>query len=166
MAGISPKLSPDELKSLFIHQLNRINCAKGYLIRNLPDLKEIAFSNQLKLAIREDLEDVKKQLARVEEIYDKFNSKPSDEGCEVLKAVIEQAYKLGEHTGKTAIINDMDIILYMQLIEHIEMTTYRMLKLLAGCMNDTEVEQMILECFHETVDNDKLFLMISEDYLQ
>jgi ferritin-like metal-binding protein YciE len=164
-AGTSPKLSPEQFKKLFIHQLNRINCAKGYLIKNLPALKIIASFQMLKLAIQEDLDDVKKQLLRVQDIYELLDAKASDEGCEVLIAVIEQAYKLSENEGKTSIITDMDIILYLQLIEHIEMTTYRMLKMIATYLGNKQIEQMILECFHETEDNDLLYELIAEEYL-
>jgi len=48
-----------DLKQLFIHQLNRVNCTKGYLIRNLPLLIEMASFKTMQLAIQEDLDDVK-----------------------------------------------------------------------------------------------------------
>ncbi|MBV8389001.1 MAG: DUF892 family protein [Mucilaginibacter sp.] len=155
-----------DLKQLFVHQLNRVNCAKGYLIRNLPKLQEIASFNTLSLAIREDLEDVKKQKVRIDEIYGLLQTTPSEEGCEVIKLVIEEAYNLNNDSGKLTIINDMDIILYMQLIENIELTSFRMLKMIAGYMRNAQITQMLTECFDENVDNDRLFTLISEEYLE
>jgi ferritin-like metal-binding protein YciE len=154
-----------DLKLLFIHQLNRVNCTKGYLIRNLPLLAEIASFKNMKMAIHEDLDDVKRQQGRIDEMYGLLDSKPSDEGCEVIKSVIEEAFNLGNNSGKTTIINDMDILLYMQLIENIELTSLRMLKLIAQFMGNEQVTQMVKECFDENVDNDKLFTLISEEYL-
>jgi ferritin-like metal-binding protein YciE len=155
-----------DLKLLFIHQLNRVNCTKGYLVRNLPILQKLASFNTMKLAIREDLDDVKKQQKRIDAIYKLLHSKPSDEGCDVIKSVIEEAFNLNNNSGKTTIINDMDIILYMQLIENIELTSFRMLKMIAEFMGDEQVTQMVRECFDENVDNDKLFSLITEEYLE
>ena len=158
-------LSQADLKHLFIHQLNRVNCTKGYLIRNLPILKDIASFNTMKLAIQEDLEDVKKQQLRIDEMYRLLDSKASDEGCEVIKSVIEEAFNLGNGANKSTIINDMDIILYMQLIENIELTSFRMLRMIAGFLGNEKVEHMVTECFDENKDNDLLFMLICKEYL-
>ena len=166
MKTYSPTSREPDLKMLFIHQLNRVNCTKGYLIRNLPVLDEIASFNTMKLAIREDLDDVKKQQKRIDEIYRLLGSKATDEGCEVIKSIIEEAFNLNNNSGKSTIINDMDIILYMQLIENIELTSFRMLKMIAGFMGNDAVTQMVRECFDENVDNDKLFSLITEEYLE
>jgi ferritin-like metal-binding protein YciE len=158
-------LKSSTVESLFVHHLNRVNCTKGYLIKNLPNLAEIASFKNMKLAILEDLDDVKKQQLRIEEMYDLLGSKASDEGCEVIKSVIDAAFNLGNKAGKSTIVNDMDVILYMQLIENIELTSFRMLKLIGQFMNNDKISQMLTECFDENIDNDKLFTLISEEYL-
>lgn len=155
-----------DLKQVFLHQLNRVNCTKGYLARNLPTLEKTASFNTMKLAIREDLEDVIKQQLRIDEMYTLLDSKPSDEGCEVIKSVIDEAFNLNNNSGKSIVIHDMDIILYMQLIENIELTSFRMLKMIAGFMGNEPIKQMVTECFDENVDNDRLFTLISEEYLE
>lgn len=165
MSTPNQNLNASELKHLFIHQLNRVNCTKGYLLRNLPILEEIASFKTMKLAIREDLDDVQKQQLRIDEIYKLLQSKASDEGCDVIKSVLEEAFSLGNNAGKSTIVNDMDIILYMQLIENIELTSFRMLKLISHFIENKEIIQMVTECFDENVDNDRLFTLISEEYL-
>ena len=155
----------DSVKKLFIHQLNRINCTKGYMIRNLPALAEIASFKNLQHAILEAHEDAKKQQSRVDDIYKLLGSKPSDEGCEVIKAVIEEAFHLGKHNGLTRIMNDMDIILYMRLIENINLTSFNMLKMINQFIGNNRITQLLSECCDENADNDGLFKLISEEYL-
>jgi ferritin-like metal-binding protein YciE len=156
----------DEVKKLFIHQLNRVNCTKSNLLRNLPDLAGMVSFKNLRFAILESYEDVKKQQERVDDIYKLLDSKASDQGCEVIKSVIEEAYHFGaENNGLTHIIRDMDIILYMRLIENIELTSFGILKLINKFIGNDEVSQLLLECCNENVDNDKLFRLISEEYL-
>jgi ferritin-like metal-binding protein YciE len=156
----------DDIKRLFIHHLNRMNCTKSYLIKNLPDLAGMAAFKNLKMAILETLEDVKNQQDRVDEIYNLLSSRPSDDGCEVIKAVIEEAYHFGNpHNGLTKIINDMDIILYMRLIENICLTAFGMLKLINKFMGNENITQLLLECCDENADNDKMFKLIADEYL-
>jgi ferritin-like metal-binding protein YciE len=164
-ASIKDLKHSDDFKQLFIHQLNRINCTKSYLIKNLPNLAEIASFKNMQLAIMEAHDDVQKQQKRVDEIYGLLNSRPSDEGCDVVKAVIEEAYNLGNQNGKTKIINDMDIILYMRLIENMELTSFRMLKLINEFIGNDRVTQLLAECCDENIDNDRLFMLISQEYL-
>ncbi|MEO6851989.1 MAG: DUF892 family protein [Mucilaginibacter sp.] len=161
----SPLLKPEDIKNLFIHQLNRVNCTKGYLNRNLPLLEKIASFKNMKLAILENIDDVKKQQLRIDKMYTLLQSKASDEGCDVVKTVLEEAFKLGNNTGKSAIITDLDIILYMQLIENIELTSFRMLKLIARFIDNDKIAQMVKECSDEHIDNDELFTLISAEYL-
>jgi len=157
----------DEVKKLFIHQLNRVNCTKGYLLKNLPDLAGMASFKNLRFAILESYEDVKKQQDRVDEIYLLLESKASDNGCEVIKSVIEEAYNFGaQNNGLTHITRDMDIILYMRLIENIELTAFGMLKLINKFIGNDDVSQLLSECRNENEDNDKLFRLISEEYLK
>lgn len=158
-------LNNANLRQLFIHQLNRVNCTKSYLVRNLPKLSQLASFKTMQLAIEEDISDVKKQQLRIEEMYKLLDAQPSDDGCEVIKSVIEEAYHLGHAANKPTIVNDMDIILYMQLIENIEFTSFRMLKLIAQYMDNGDLSQRITECFDEHVDNSHLFMLISEEYL-
>jgi ferritin-like metal-binding protein YciE len=164
-----PPFTPTDqtsIKQLFIHQLNRMNCTKGYLIKNLPELADTASFKNLKLAISETYEDVKRQQERVDEIYILLDSKASDEGCQVIKAVIEEAYHFGDpNNGLTEIINDMDIILYMRLIENICFTSFNMLKFINQFIGNNQVTQLLSECCDENADNDKLFKLISEEYL-
>lgn len=156
----------DEVKKLFIHQLNRVNCTKSYLLRNLPDLAGMVSFKNLRFAILESYEDVKKQQERVDEIYRLLESRASDQGCEVIKSVLEEAYHFsGPNNGLTHIIKDMDIILYMRLIENIELTSFGILKMISKFLGSEQVSQLLLECCNENVDNDKLFRLISEEYI-
>jgi len=162
---IEPSQDKVDYKQLFIHQLNRVNCTKGYLARNLPLLAEMASFKNMKLAIQETHDDVLKQQKRIDEIYTLSGAKASDEGCEVVKAVIEEAYQFGNHTGKPKIVNDMDIILYVRLIENIELTSFRVLKLIHEFIANDQVTQLLAECCDENMDNDKLFGLVAEEYL-
>ncbi|MDB5286085.1 MAG: hypothetical protein JWR05_1034 [Mucilaginibacter sp.] len=63
------------------------------------------------------------------------------------------------------ILNDLDIILYVQLLEHVNITSYRMLIMIAKILKYDDAKQLLIENFDESADNDKLFLLIAKEYI-
>jgi len=131
MADTPPiPLSKEELKTVFIHNLNRLYFGKRYLDDHLEELIKLASFNDLQLALHEFWEDVKNQISRMEEIYNLVNEKPSDKDCNPIKAIVKQNFCL-EEKDLLPIITDMDVILDVQLLEHVNITAYRMMKMIA-----------------------------------
>ena len=157
--------SPQLLKEHFVHHLNRVYYGKQYLYKHLPDLNELSSFKKLKQGLQEVWEDVGKQVKRIQKIYELLDAKPAPENCVPIIAVFKDAFEPQEYEVETCLLNDIDIILYLQLLEHINITSYRMLKILAGTMGNAEVEQLLLESFDESSENDKLFVMIADEYV-
>ena len=162
--SIPATLSPQLLKQVFIHNLNRIYFGKRYLDNHLAQLIQYASFTALQLAIQEFWDDVKKQITRMEEIYGIIGEKPSDKNCNPLKSIFKDGFCLDEKQT-LPILSDMDVIMYVQLLEHINITSYRMLILVAKQLNYDNVRQLLTECFDESIDNDQLFMLISKEYM-
>lgn len=158
--------SPQLLKEHFVHHLNRVYYGKTYLKTHLPQLNNLSSFKKLRQGLQEVWEDVCKQVERLEKIYQILDATPAKENCVPIIAVFKDAFEAQEYAVETCLLNDIDIILYLQLLEHINITSYRMLKILAGTMGYPEVEQLLLESFDESSDNDKLFVMIADEYVQ
>lgn len=150
---------------VFVHNLNRIYFAKTYLDKKMPNLIDMASFKGLKLGMNEFWEDVKKQIARMEMIYQIIGELPSDKNCNPLKAIVKDEFCLDEK-HELAILNDMDLIMYMQMLEHINIACYGLLKIIARQLKYEEIEQLLKECFDECVDNDELFVLIAKEYVQ
>lgn len=157
-------LDPSVQFKIFVHNLNRLYFAKSYLNDKMPGLIEKASFKALQLGMHEFWEDVKKQIARMELIYQIVNEQPSDKNCNPLKAVVKDEFCLSEK-HELAVLNDIDLILYLQMLEHINIATYGLLKAVAHQLNYDHVEQLLTECFDECVDNDELFVLIAKEYI-
>ncbi len=151
-------------KQLFIHHLNRLYFGKTYLHRHMPYLTDLASFKALKLGLQEFGGDVEKQIARMSEIYQMLNEKPIEDNCNPLKAIVRDSFSLNEEQGFQQLV-DTDIMLYVQMLEHINITVYRMLKLIAQKLNYTQIMQMLIESFDESVDNDQLFKLIATEHV-
>ena len=165
MTPQTPKsLDTDVLKHVFVHNLNRIYFGKCYLDTHLGHLTTIASFNALKLAIEEFWGDIKNQIERMDAIYLLIGEKPSDKNCNPIRSIVKDNFCLDEDQ-EFPILTDMDLISYLQLLEHINITACSMLKIIAKKLNMDEATQLLTECFDESIDNDHLFTLISKEYI-
>lgn len=158
--------TPEVMKKHFVHHLNRIYFGKKYLQKHLPALTGRASFKKLRFAIEELLDSVNNQVKRIEEIYQIISARPDQESCVPIIAVFKDAFEIQDYGEESCLLNDIDIILYMQLLEHINITSYRMLKILASSLEYKEAEQLLIESFDESRDDDKLLVMIADEYLK
>jgi ferritin-like metal-binding protein YciE len=157
--------NPEHIKEHFIHHLNRVYYGKKYLKDHLPQLNEISSFKKLKQGLHEVQDDIVKQVERIQEIYSLLDANPAHENHVPIIAVFKDAFEPQEYGIETSLLNDIDIILYLQLLEHINITSYRMLKLLAASIGNAKIDQLLLECFDEATDNNTLFEMIADEYV-
>ncbi|QQL50366.1 DUF892 family protein [Mucilaginibacter ginkgonis] len=154
----------NELKTLFLYYLNKIYDGKCYLKENLGRVKAETSLKVLELAIDELLGDVKSQLNRMDAVFAMLKSAPTKEFDAPMKTMIQNACEY-RNDPKIHVVNDMDIMLHLQLVEHVNLVSYRILKKIASILEYTEIEQLMKECFDESKDDDKLFYAIAKEYL-
>ena len=165
MDTATPKpLDADVLKHVFTHNLNRIYFGKCYLDKHLEHLISIASFPALQLAMGEFWEDVKRQIIRMREIYAIIGETPSDKNCNPIKSIVKDNFCLDERQ-ELPLLTDVDIIAYLQLLEHINITACSMLKIIATKLELDDVKQLLVECFDESIDNDDLFMLITKEYI-
>jgi ferritin-like metal-binding protein YciE len=164
MSNTPEPLDPQSLKQVFIHNLNRVYFGKCYLDSKLGQLMQFASFTALQHAMQEFWDDVKRQISRMDEIYKLIDETPSDKNCNPIKSIVKDEFCLDEKHS-IHILNDMDVIMYLQLLEHINITSCRMLIMVAKLLKYDEAQQLLKECFDESIDNDQLFLLISKEYL-
>ncbi|QXV65015.1 DUF892 family protein [Mucilaginibacter sp. 21P] len=152
------------LKRIFLHHLNRIYSGKCILRKHADSLIEQASFKGLKLALQEFAGDVVKQIKRMEEIYTLVNESPSAEQCNPISNMVNDDFCMDDNQD-LPVLNDLDLMLYVQILEHINITSYRMLMMLAKQLNYSEVTQILTENLDDSADNDKLFTLIAREYI-
>lgn len=158
------KLDKQSLKILFVDQLNVACCAKNNLIKNIPDLIELPSFIDLKYAFEESLESAERQIKRLNEIFGHINEKVTEERCQGMKAIINEAFCAISTTEEKSVTRDLAMIFYAKIIEHMEIMTYRMLISIATTLGHTEIKSLLKECLDEARENDKLFMLIAGEY--
>ena len=158
-------LEKDDLEIFFINHLDKIYAAKSMLTSELPQIQDNAYFFDLREAIYETLEDVKKQLARMDEIYHIMGATVSEGNSNGLKGLIDDSFKdIGFHSSNPE-LRDMSILFYLHNIESIEMASFQILEMLAVKLKNGRIKQLIKQNYEEAKADRTLLLLINAKYI-
>lgn len=157
-------LGSAKLRSFFIDHLNRIYSAKNHLLKNLPALEYEARYSDLKSAVAENVENVEKQIVRMQMIYTLLEELPSPTSSLGLTALVDDAFDTIQHEEDPE-LRDLSIAFYIQSIESVEIASFQILRMAAVKINNKQVERLLNENFQEAKADRTLFLLISTKYL-
>ena len=152
------------LKQVFAHHLDRIYNGKCFLHKNLPHLISLASFKGLQLAMEEFGEDVLKQIVRMKMIYQLTGLAPSFNDCNPIANIVKDEFCI-DNDQPLPMLNDLDLMLYVQLLEHVNITSYRMLMMVSKLLKYDDVKQLLQENYDESQENDKLFTLIAKEYI-
>lgn len=151
------------LQKMFLEHLNGIYYGKKHLLEFFAEVMNIAALNHLKLAINECIDDTVKQIERMDEIYESIKQKPSKTSVLGVKAMTLEAYISVIKTGKTPVERDVFILFYLQIIEGIEITYFKVLKNVAKTVGYKYA--YFDEPFDMAVENRMMFETIYKEYI-
>jgi len=153
------------LLKFFSGHLNRIYCGKQHVIDSLTLLADKAHFSDLKLAIIELHDDVRKQIDRMDEIYMLLQLERSNEGCVGMIALLQEMFDGIDTSKSEKPLCDLSLMFYLQNIESIEATSFQMLRLTATKLEDDRVDQLLRESFDEAKEDRGLLLQISKKFM-
>ncbi|SEN00843.1 Ferritin-like metal-binding protein YciE [Mucilaginibacter gossypiicola] len=159
------KLGSEKLKMFFVNHLNRIYFAKAHLVKWLPQLKNEVSFNDLQLAIQETVDDVEKQMARMEVIYELLDAPISKGSINGLTGLVDDAFEAIKEQRGEAELRDMSIIFYLQNIESVEMASFQVLQMAAVKIKNKQVKQLLRENYDEAKADRTLLLLIAAKYI-
>ncbi len=145
--------------------LDRIYAAKLHLVSKLPLLAaEVQFS-ELRNAIAETVEDVEKQITRMQLIYTLLDAEVSTGSIHGQIGLIDDAFEaISEQIGESE-LQDLSIIFYLQNIESIEMASFQVLQMAAVKLKNKQVGKLLKENCDEAKSDRILLLFISSKYI-
>jgi len=166
LSSLQPKdvcIDDRVLKRTFLEHLNYIYYGKKHLIDFFIEAQGIATLTVLKHAIQEGIDDTKSQIEQMDEIYAAIKESPSKTNTLGIKALTLEAYLAAIKAGKTPLERDVFILFYLQQIEGIEITYFKVLKNMAKSIgyNHSFIDQP----FDIAVENKLLFESIYKEYI-
>ena len=158
MALFSMKL--ENLQQLYLKELRDLYDAENQITDALPKLIDAANNSELKNALQEHLNVTQTQIARLEQIFQMLNEKPSGETCKGMKGVIKEGDEIVSAGGDPATV-DAGIISAAQRVEHYEMAGYGTVRTYAKLLGQDQHAQLLQQTLDEEEEADQTLTKIA-----
>ncbi len=158
-------LGNKRLIKFFLDNLDRIYCAKKHMVEHLPEIADQAYFSDISHALYETIDDVKKQIIRMDDMYARLGTKNNAASCNGLVAMVQEAFEEIKNQKDDAALRDMSILFYMQNIESIEVASFQALQIIGAKIKNEEISQLLKENLDEAKDDRTLLLMITAKYV-
>ncbi|MDN5285738.1 MAG: hypothetical protein JWR38_2012 [Mucilaginibacter sp.] len=157
------KFDDAHLKKIFLEHLNSIYFGKQHLVHFFEEIKVLASLQYLKNAIQDCCNDAQEQLQHIEGIFNAINEDQSKISVLGMKAMTLEAYLSTIKAGKTPTERDVFIVFYLQLIEGIEVTYFKVLKNLAKAIGYSNT--FLDKPFNQAIEDKIMFEAIYKEYI-
>jgi ferritin-like metal-binding protein YciE len=160
------KASVDKSGSLlgeyFYEALKDIYWAEKALTKALPKMSKNATGSELKKAFDNHLQETKKQIERLEQVFEKFGKKAQAKKCEAMQGLIEESEEIISETKDDTATRDAALIISAQKVEHYEIATYGGLAQLARTMKRNDLVKLLETTLNEEKKADELLTKVAE----
>jgi ferritin-like metal-binding protein YciE len=136
------------MDDLFLHGLKDMYYAEQQIIRALPKMIEKATNRDLAQGLRTHLEETKKQVERLEQVFKKLNQQPKGTDCPAIDGLIKEANETAGEVDDKAVL-DAALIAAAQAVEHYEIARYGTLIAWAHELGQDEVVRFLTTNLNE-----------------
>ncbi|QQL49146.1 DUF892 family protein [Mucilaginibacter ginkgonis] len=160
------KLDNHQLKEYFLEHLNRIYGAKLDISAKLPSIADHADFIDLRDATIETLEDIQQQIENMLEIYRALNATYMPTSRSGSSGLLNDLYETIFRQKDDRIMRDLSILFYMQNMESLEVSSFKILMMIAKKMDNQNIIQLLKENIDLANDDRKLMTVINQRFLR
>ncbi len=151
----------DNLRKLYIDQLEQLHSAETQITEALPKMIEAANEPQLRQALQTHLQETETHVSRLDEILSLVQGRANSKKCKGLAALISE----GEDAIKDATddsVRDASIIAAAQKVEHYEMAAYGTVRNFAEILGEDAHADLLEKTLEEEKHADAVLTEISD----
>lgn len=130
------------MNDLLLHGLRDIYYAEQQITNTLPKMIDLATNRDLKGALQNHLEETKKQIERLDRVFEKLGHKASGTKCPAIDGIIAEANETSGEVEEKAVLNAA-IVANCQAVEHYEIARYGTLIAWAEELGHDEVLRLL-----------------------
>jgi ferritin-like metal-binding protein YciE len=152
----------DTLKTLYVNELRDLYNAEQQLVKALPKMAKGASSEELQDAFEKHLEQTRKHVERLEEVFEEMGEKPKGKTCKAMKGLIEEGSEILKEDGDESVI-DAGIIVAAQKVEHYEIASYGSVRTFAQLLGKDRSADLLQTTLDEESEANELLNKLAED---
>lgn len=149
------------LQDLFEDSLKDLYDAERQVVKALPKMVESASSQELKQSFKDHLQATERQVARIEEIFQKMDMPKRGKHCKGMEGLIEEGKEMMEESMEPQVL-DAALIAAAQKIEHYEITGYGTARAFAQALGHSDVARILDMTAEEEGQTDKKLTALAE----
>jgi ferritin-like metal-binding protein YciE len=161
-AANSKDMNGSMLEDFFVDALKDIYWSEKALTKALPKMSKNATSKELKTALDNHLGETKKQIERLEQVFEKMGKKAQAKKCDAMQGLVEESESIISETKDDTSTRDAALIIAAQKVEHYEIASYGGLVQLAKTLNKKELVKLLEATLNEEKKADELLTKIAE----
>jgi ferritin-like metal-binding protein YciE len=136
------------MDDLLLHGLQDIYYAEQQITKALPKMIDKTTNRDLSTGLKNHLEETKKQIQRLENVFAKLGKQPSGTQCPAIDGLIKEADETaGEIEDKSVL--DVAIVANAQAVEHYEICRYGTLIAWAEALGHDEIVRFLTTNLNE-----------------
>jgi ferritin-like metal-binding protein YciE len=136
------------MDDLFLHGLQDIYYAEQQIIKALPKMIENATNRDLTTGLKTHLEETRKQVERLDKVFQKLQQQPSGTQCPAIDGIIKEANEVTGEVADKAVL-DAAIVACAQAVEHYEICRYGTLIAWAEKLGHDDVVRLLTTNLNE-----------------
>jgi ferritin-like metal-binding protein YciE len=148
-------------RELFLEQLGDIHSAETQITEALPKLVEAASDDELKDSLSTHLQETRRQIERLEQIFGELDERPEKKTCMGMKGLLKEGDE-GLQKGLSGPLGDALIIANAQRVEHYEIAAYGTAIAWAKELDLDEVADLLDESLDEEAGADETLTRIAD----
>lgn len=147
-------MAAQTLEDLLVETLRDTYNAEKQLVKALPKMAKTANSDELRAAFEEHLEVTRKQVTRLEKVFNELGVGVRGKHCVAMEGLIEEGKELMEEDHDPEVL-DAGLIAAAQKVEHYEIAAYGTVRTWAEMLGYTRAAQLLEESLNEEAEADE-----------
>jgi ferritin-like metal-binding protein YciE len=154
----------NSLHALFVDQLKDIYSAENQVIKALPKMAKRASSPDLQRAFQEHLEISKRQVDRLQQVFDNLGEKPGRKKCVGMEGLIKEGDELLSEDAAPDVL-DAALLATAQKVEHYEIAAYGTARTYAQLMGHKEAADWLQQTLNEEGETDHRLTQLAMSHI-
>ncbi len=157
-------MKANSLHDLYVMELKDLYDGENRIIKALPKMAEAASSPELRSAFQQHLEQTRRHVERLEQIFQKLDESPKGQKCKGLEGIIDEGEDVMDKDAPPAVC-DAALIGSAQRVEHYEIAAYGTVRTFARRLGFEDQAQILQQTLQEEGDTDKKLTSLAESYI-
>jgi ferritin-like metal-binding protein YciE len=149
------------LHDLYVSELKDLYSAETQITKALPKMAQSASSPMLEQAFQEHLQQTRRQIERLDQIFEKLGQKPTGKKCKGMEGLIEEGKETMAENMEPDVL-DAAMIVAAQKVEHYEMAGYGSARTYANMLGYYDAAQLLQQTLDEEGETDKKLTQLAE----